>query len=80
MHRNLEVLAESRATPSALLEAPARPSLLTQLMDALKCLAKQHRDRRVLSHLDTRTLADIGLTREICSGRQRYYPTLEAHQ
>ena len=80
MHRNLEVLAESRATPSALLEAPARPSLLTQLMDALKRLAKQHRDRRLLGSLDARTLADIGLSREICGGRLRYYPTLEAHQ
>ena len=80
MHRNLEALAESRATPSALLEAPARPSLLAQLLETLKRLAKQHRDRRVLSHLDARTLADIGLTREICGRRQRYYPTLEAHQ
>ena len=79
MHRNLEALAESRMTPSALLEAPARPSLLTQLMDALKHLAK-HRDRRLLGSLDARTLADIGLSREICGGRLRYYPTLEAHQ
>ena len=77
MHRNLEALAESRMTPSALLDAPARPSLLAQLLETLKRLAKQNRDRRVLSHLDTRTLADIGLTREICGGRQRYYPTSE---
>ena len=80
MHRNLEALAESRMTPSALLEAPARPSLLTQLMDALKRLAKQHRDRRVLNHLDARTLADIGLTREISGGQLRYHPISEAHQ
>ena len=80
MHRNLEALAESRMTPSALLEAPARPSLLAQLMDALKRLAKQHRDRRVLNHLDARTLADIGLTREICGGQLRYHPISEAHQ
>ncbi len=80
MNRNLEVLAESPATPSALLEVPARPSLLAQLLDALKRLAKQHRDRRVLTHLDSRTLADIGLSREICGGRLRYHPTSEAHQ
>ena len=80
MHRNLEALAECRMTPSALLEAPARPSLLTQLMETLKRLAKQHRDRRVLNHLDARTLADIGLSREICGGRLRYHPTSEAHQ
>ena len=80
MHRNLEALAESRTTPSALFEAPARPSLLAWLVEVLKHLAKQHRDRQVLNHLDTRTLADIGLSREICGGRQRYYPTSEAHR
>ena len=78
MHRNLEALAESRTTPSALLDAPARPTVLAQLMEALKRLAKQHRDRRVLSHLDARTLADIGLAREICGGRRLYYPTSDA--
>lgn len=80
MNRNPEVLAESRATPSALFEAPARPSLLVQLLEALKRLAKQQRDRRALTHLDARTLEDIGLTREICGGRLRYHPTSEAHQ
>ena len=78
MSRNLEALAESRTVPSALLEAPERPTVLAQLMEALKRLAKQHRDRRVLSHLDARALEDIGLNREICGGRRLYYPTSEA--
>ena len=80
MHRNLEALAESRVTPSALFEAPARPSLLSQLLEAFKRLAKQSRDRRVLNGLDARTLKDIGLTREISGGQLRYHPISEAHQ
>ncbi len=78
MERNLEALAKGWTAPSPLWEAPAPPSLLTQLLDALKRLGKQHRDRRLLSHLDARTLKDIGVSREIYGGQLRYAQRLDA--
>ncbi len=80
MDGNLEALAASRTTPSALSEAPAPLSPLAWLLEALKRRARQHRDRRLVSHLDARTLKDIGLSREIDGEGLRYASTSDARR